>query len=62
MGKTFSVTHVLRHEPPPAGSSLDYTNPRVESPGRATSPLPVFQQFVDGQIQRLMFFQVPVVM
>jgi hypothetical protein len=61
MGKTFTLTHMLRHAAPPPGSALDYTNPRVESPGRSTSPLSVFQQFVDGTTQKLLYFSVPAV-
>jgi hypothetical protein len=60
-GNTFALTQVLRHPAAAPGSSLDYTNPRVESPSRASSPVPVFQQFVSGSTQSLMYFQVPVV-
>jgi hypothetical protein len=60
-GNTFTLTQVLMHAQPPPGSSLYYGNPRVEAPGRSTSPIPTFQQFVNGPIQGLMFFQVPVI-
>ena len=60
-GNTFTLTQALRHVTPPPGSTLDYTNPRVEAPGRSTSPVPVFQQFANAGTQGLMFFQVPVV-
>jgi hypothetical protein len=60
-GNSFTLTQALLHTPAPPGSALYYGNPRVETPGRSTSPMPVWQQFVNGPIQGLMFFQVPVV-
>lgn len=60
-GNTFTLTQSLLHAAAPPGSSLYYGNPRVEAPGRAMSPIPTFQQFVNGPIQGLMYFQVPVV-
>jgi hypothetical protein len=59
-GNTFNLTQALVHTPPPPGSTLDYSNPRVESPSYALSPVPVWQQFFDGPTQMLMFFPVPV--
>ncbi len=46
---------------PSPGSTLDYNNPRVESPSCALSPVPTWQQFFDGPTQELMFFSVPVI-
>jgi hypothetical protein len=60
-GNSFTLTQALVHATPPPGSSLYYGNPRVEAPGRSTSPIPTFQQFVNGPIQGLMFFEVPVI-
>ncbi len=60
-GNTFTLTQGLLHTPPPPGSALYYGNPRLEAPGRSTSPIPVFQQFVNGPIEQLMYFQVPVI-
>lgn len=60
-GKTFTNTNTLTHQAPPAGSNLDYSNPRIETPGKSSSPIPVFQQFLDGTIERLMYFLVPVI-
>jgi hypothetical protein len=59
-GVSFTLTHLLTHDAAPPDSGLDYTSPRIESPGRSTSPIPVFQQYVDSGTQRLMFFPVPV--
>lgn len=57
-GTTWSKTHVLTH--PPATGSIDYTNPRMELPGNhPTSPVPVIQQYKDGETQRTLSFQVP---
>jgi hypothetical protein len=60
-GNTWALTQMLVHPAPPPNSPLYYGNPRMESPGRVTSPIPVLQQFVDGPTQELMFFQVPVI-
>jgi hypothetical protein len=60
-GQTFTATQMLRHDTPPPGSDLDYQNPRVEAPANATSPIPVWQQFVQGSTDGLLFFSVPVV-
>ena len=58
-GETFARTHVLRHPAPVAGES--YNRPRVETPAKASSPIPVVQQFEDASGQRALFFAVPVV-
>ena len=58
LGNTFTLTNTLTHKTLPL--DLDYTNPRIETPGRSSSPIPVFQQFVDGATQRLMYFEVEV--
>jgi len=58
-GGSFTFSHLLTHAAPPAGSGLNYGNPRFESPGTSTSPMPVLQQYVDGTTQRLLFFPVP---
>jgi hypothetical protein len=60
-GNTFTLTQALMHPTPPPGSTLDYNNPRVESPSYALSPVPTWQQFFDGPTQELMFFSVQVV-
>lgn len=59
-GSTFTYTTLLTHAAAPSGSGISYANPRIETPGKSTSPIPVFQQFVDGATQKLMFFKVPV--
>lgn len=59
-GKTFVLTNTLTHDLS-SDPDLDYTNPRIETPGKSTNPIPVFQQFVDGSIQRLMYFEVPAI-
>ena len=59
-GGHFTATQALVHPAPASGSSLYYGNPRVEMPAYSTSPVPVWQQFVDGSSQELLFFQVPV--
>jgi hypothetical protein len=61
-GTTFTYTNLLTHDPAPEGSALSYQNPRLETPGYSFDPIPVFQQYVDGTTQGLMFFQVPVIM
>jgi hypothetical protein len=58
-GVSFTETQMLTH--PDSGSPISYNKPRVETPRYATSPIPVFQQFVDGVTSQLMFFQVPVI-
>lgn len=60
-GDNFTVTHNLTHANPTPGSGLDYTAPRMETPTYSSSPIPTVQQFVEGQVQKLMFFAVPVV-
>ncbi|MBZ8142075.1 hypothetical protein CLD22_19480 [Rubrivivax gelatinosus] len=56
-GASFALTHVLTH---PVGDA-DYSNPRNEAPSNPSSnPVPVLQQYVDGTLQRLMSFRVPV--
>jgi hypothetical protein len=57
-GTTFTRTHALTHPAPVDG--IDYNRPRVETPAVSTSPVPVLQQFLDGKVQRAMFFAVPV--
>lgn len=58
-GDSFSNTHVLTH--PLAGGKVVYDRPRVETPSHSTDPVPVLQQYVEGQIQKAMGFWVPVV-
>lgn len=59
-GDSFSATHTLTH--PVATSTIKYNNPRMEAPAQSSSPIPVLQQYTDGQtMQRAMFFAVPVV-
>lgn len=58
-GATFARTHALTHPAPMAGE--DYSRPRVESPAVSSSPIPVLQQYMDGKVQRALFFAVPAV-
>jgi hypothetical protein len=60
-GESFTWTQKLTHPPATSGSGLSYANPRVETPRYSTSPMPVWQQFVDGTTDGLMFFLVPVI-
>jgi hypothetical protein len=60
-GQSFTETQLLTHTPAASGSGISYNKPRVETPRYATSPVPVWQQFVDGTTDQLMFFQVPVI-
>jgi hypothetical protein len=60
-GETFTWTQKLTHPPATSGSGLSYANPRVETPRYSTTPMPVWQQFVDGTTDGLMFFLVPVI-
>lgn len=60
-GTTFTLTDLLTHQPAPSGSTLDYTHPRIETPGLALNPIPVLQQYVDGTTQKAMYFAVPVI-
>jgi hypothetical protein len=57
-GDTFTKTNLLIH-PAPTGS-VNYGNPRMETPAHSTGPMPVLQQYFDGTVQRAMFFPVPV--
>jgi hypothetical protein len=59
LGVSFRETQLLTH--PAATAGVSYSKPRVETPRYATSPVPVFQQFVDGITSELLFFQVPVI-
>jgi hypothetical protein len=59
-GQTFQVTQKLTHPPVQSGSGISYSEPRVESPRSAQSPVPVWEQFIDGNSYGLLFFQVPV--
>jgi len=58
-GNTFTVTQRLTH--PAAEGAVSYQNPRVVAPSNALDPVPVWQQYVDGPTQELLFFQVPVI-
>jgi hypothetical protein len=60
-GANFTTTQILTHAPAVSGSGISYGRPRVEAPRNSTSPVPVWQQFVDGVTEELMFFQVPVI-
>ena len=42
-------------------NSFAFNAPCVSTTRYATSPIPVWQQFVDGTTDQLMFFQVPVI-
>lgn len=61
VGNTFSYTTFLTHDAPPPDGSVSYANPRIETPGKSFGPIPVFQQYVEGSTQRLMYFQVPLI-
>jgi hypothetical protein len=56
-GVSFRETQMLTH--PPGNKDASYRHPRVEAPRHATSPIPVWQQFVAEKEDRLLFFQVP---
>ena len=56
-GDTFTRTHTLLHASPDEHTAYNW--PRLEAPGRSSSPVPVLQQFVDRGMQRLMWFPVP---
>lgn len=58
-GQTFEITQQLTH--PPDQPGISYSQPRVESPRSALSPVPVWEQFIDGSAYGLLFFQVPVI-
>jgi hypothetical protein len=60
-GATFTTTQFLTHAPVQVGSGISYGKPRVETPRYSTSPMPVWQQFVDGVTEELLFFPVPVI-
>ncbi len=58
-GSSFTRTHALTHAAPMGGE--DFSRPRVESPAVSSSPIPVLQQYMDGKVQRALFFAVPAV-
>jgi hypothetical protein len=60
-GATFSFTHFLTHELPPPGGTISYALPRIETPGLSLGPIPVFQQYTDDAIQKVMYFEVPAI-
>jgi hypothetical protein len=60
-GVSFTETQMLTHPAVVSGSGINYNKPRVEVPRYSTSPVPVWQQYVDGTTDQLMFFQVPVI-
>jgi hypothetical protein len=61
-GETFTRTQKLTHPRIVPGSGISYSQPRVESPRYATSPVPVWEQFIDSPPgYGLLFFQVPVI-
>jgi hypothetical protein len=60
-GAAFTATQLLTHTPAQSGSGISYGKPRVETPRYSTSPIPAWQQFVDGTTEELMFFPVPVI-
>ena len=56
-GASFALTHVLSH----AADGADYSNPRNEAPAAVVGgSVPVLQQYVEGGVQRLLSFRVPV--
>lgn len=57
-GTTFALSDLLAHEPPQPGSGINYFYPRIETPGRATGPVPLVQQYIDGALQKLLHFNV----
>lgn len=60
-GNTFLYTDLLVHQIPATGSTLNYSNPRIETPGlSAGGQIPVLQQYVDGTKQKMIYFGVPV--
>jgi hypothetical protein len=60
-GNTFEGTAFMTHESPPPGSAINYGNPRIESPGRVAGQVPVLQQYVEGGVQKLLLFRVPLI-
>jgi len=58
-GLSFVNTHRLMHAPAPPDGSIDYADPRQESPTYSRSPVPVLQQYSEGATQKLMYFAVP---
>ena len=56
-GDSFTRSYALVH-PQPTGTQ-DFSRPRVESPGVSTNPIPVLQQYMDGSLQKAVFFNVP---
>jgi hypothetical protein len=60
-GATFTETQMLTHTQTTSGSGISYNKPRVETPRYATSPIPAWQQYVNGSNDQLLFFEVPVI-
>lgn len=58
-GASFTLTGLLVHPRVRSGSGIDYSNPRLETPGRSLYPIPVMQQYVNGSLQELLHFEVP---
>lgn len=56
-GDTFSYEYLLSHVNGIPGTS--YTKPRMETPGVSSDPIPVFQQYEDDGIKRMLYFEVP---
>ncbi len=57
-GTNFSYSQRLVHPSPTAGVS--YKNPRMETPSNTTGSVPLLQQYVDNGVQRLLFYDIPV--
>jgi hypothetical protein len=58
-GGTFNWAYMLSHETPAEGSGINFDHPRMESPGVAFDSRPVLQQYVDGQQQKMLYFETP---
>ena len=58
LGRTFAYSFRLQHNPYAPGVS--YQTPRLETAAKSTSPVLLFQQYVDHGIQRMLEFVIPV--
>ena len=56
-GLSFALTHRLVH--PSDGVVID-SPPRMETPAVSRGPVPLVQQYQDGAVQKLLWFEIPV--
>lgn len=57
-GLNFALTHRLTR--PTTGDPIADSPPRMETPAVSRGPVPLVQQYVDGAVQRLLWFEIPV--